>query len=257
MIEQELSKHGLHVWTTYDNIDDNFVPSFISMMKNTKYFIVCLSDMYRLNNRCRTELLYATTSGHRVLSWKIHPPTNNPEENEQIRVHAVKTLLERIMPKQEENEKKVVPANIDTENIDVRILERRIPTDIYRHRRAQEIMSLENWTNKEVVAWCESLNLPGFVKLLKDFDGQSVIRLYEFCKQNSSETISFLNHDLEKICEQENIPSIQISIYEFIRFQIEVEQIIPTKIFRKSSILMSTSKLDVYKGLKIKFCTLL
>ena len=33
--------------------------------------------------------------------------------------------------------------------------------------------------------WCQSINLPGFFKLIANFDGRSVIKLYEFCKQNS------------------------------------------------------------------------
>ena len=85
MIEQQLNKTGHRVWTTYDHMHGHFMPSFISIMNITQYLIVCLSDMYTLNNRCRTEFLYATTFNHRVLSWKVHIPTNNPDEDEQIR----------------------------------------------------------------------------------------------------------------------------------------------------------------------------
>ncbi|CAF3536320.1 unnamed protein product [Rotaria sp. Silwood1] len=258
MIEHELNKYGLRVWTIYDHMNDNFIPSFISLMNSTQYLIVCLSDMYRLNNRCRTELLYATASGHRVLSWKVHTPTNNSDNDEQIRIHAIKTLLQRIIPNDIENIQTTVPSIVDTEHVNIHVERRSIPTNLKNYRRTKEIMSLENWTNTEVLAWCELINLPGFLKLLTNFDGQSVIRLYEFCKQNSTETISLLNNDLHHICQQDHISDIQISVHEFIRFQIEVEKLLSITSLRNSSISLSSSKVDIYKNrLKIKTCSIL
>ncbi|CAF3557092.1 unnamed protein product [Rotaria socialis] len=258
MIEQELNKNGLRVWTTYDHMNDDFIPTFISLMNSTTYLIVCVSDMYRLNNRCRTELFYATSSGHRVLSWKIGTSTNNSDDDEQIRSQAIETLLKCIIPNYDDKvDSKVLPA-IDIAYISVDMNERRAPINFNHRQRAQEMMNLENWTNREVLAWCESLNLPSFSKLLKNFDGQSVIRLHEFCKPNSTETISLLNNDLHNICQQENTADIQISVHEFIQFQIEVEKMLQTKtIFRKSSLSISTARQHIYKGLKIKTCSIL
>ncbi|CAF1282680.1 unnamed protein product [Rotaria sordida] len=255
MIEHELNKNGLRVWTIYDHMDDNFISSFISLMNNTQYLIVCLSDMYRLNNRCRTELLYATASGHQVLSWKVYTSTNNPDNDEQIRIHAIETLLQRVIPNDVENTQTILPSITDTEHINIHMERRSVLTNFSNRRRAKEIMSLENWTNTEVLAWCELINLPGFLKLITNFDGQSVIRLYEFCKQNSTETISLLNSDLHHICQQDHIPDIQISVHEFIRFQIEVEKLLSITSSRNSSISLSSSKIDIYKNrLKIKTC---
>jgi len=253
MIEQELNKNGHRVWTTYDHMNEHFIPSFISIMNSTQYLIVCLSDMYRLNNRCRTELLYATTSDHHVLSWKVHIPTNNQDEDEQIRIHAVQTLLNRIAL---EDYEKPQTSIADTAYVHINMEKRSIPTDLSRHPRTKEIKKLENWTNTEVVTWCQSMNSPGFLKLLANFDGQSVIKLYEFCRQNSTETVSLLNNDLHRLCKQDNIiPDIQISIQEFIRFQIEVEKLISTTSLEKSS---SSSKHDIHKTRsKIKICSIL
>ncbi|CAF1360408.1 unnamed protein product [Rotaria sordida] len=258
MIEHELNKNGLRVWTIYDHMDDNFISSFISLMNNTQYLIVCLSDMYRLNNRCRTELLYATASGHQVLSWKVYTSTNNPDNDEQIRIHAIETLLQRVIPNDVENTQTILPSITDTEHINIHMERRSVLTNFNNRRRAKEIMSLENWTNTEVLVWCELINLPGFLKLITNFDGQSVIRLYEFCKQNSTETISLLNSDLHHICQQDHIPDIQISVHEFIRFQIEVEKLLSITSSRNSSISLSSSKIDIYKNrLKIKTCSIL
>ncbi|CAF5153222.1 unnamed protein product, partial [Rotaria magnacalcarata] len=177
---------------------------------------------------------------------------------EQIRSQAIETLLKRIIPNYDDKvETKVLPT-IDIAYISVDMNERRAPINFNHRQRAQEMMNLENWTNREVLAWCESLNLPSFSKLLKNFDGQSVIRLHEFCKPNSTETISLLNNDLHNICQQENTADIQISVHEFIQFQIEVEKLLQTKtIFRKSSLSISTSRQHIYKGLKIKTCSIL
>ncbi|CAF3032993.1 unnamed protein product, partial [Rotaria sp. Silwood2] len=258
MIEHELNKNGLRVWTTYDNMDDNFISSFISVMNSTQYLIVCLSDMYRLNNRCRTELLYATASDHQILSWKVHTPTNNPDNDEQIRIHAIETLVQRIITNDAENTQTTLPTIVDTEHVNIHIEKCPVPTNLNSRRRTKEIISLENWTNTEVLDWCELINLPGFSKLLTNFDGESVIRLYEFCKQNSTETISLLNNDLHHICQQDHIPDIQISVHEFIRFQIEVEKLLSITSLRNSSISLSSSKIDIYKNrLKIKTCSIL
>ena len=254
MIEQELNKGGHRVWTIYDHMNDHFIPSFVTIMNSTQYLIVCLSDMYRLNNRCRTEVRYATTFGHRVLSWKVQIPTSNQNENEQIRVSAIETLLKRITSNNDDNTRAT-----DTAHVFINMEKRSIPTNCNRRRRTKEIMNLENWTNAEVLAWCQSINLPGFFKLLANFDGQSVVKLYEFCKKNSTETVALLNSDLHKVCEHDNIPDIQISIHEFIRFQIEVEKLVSatTAILENSSISLSSSKFDMYKRSKIKLCSIL
>jgi len=256
MIEQELNKNGHRVWTLYDHMNDHFIPSFISIMNSTQYLIVCLSDIYRLNNRCRTELLYATTSGHRVLSWKVQIPTNNPNENEQIRVRAIETLLNRITSNDYKN-----PRPADITDVNINMTKRSVPTNCHRRRRAKELMNLENWTNTEVLAWCQTINMPGFSKLLANFDGQSVLKLYEFCKKNSTETVTLLNNDLHSVCKQINIPDIQISVHEFIRFQIEVEKLLSTTTttgLENSSRSLSSLKCDIYKKRsQIKFCTIL
>jgi hypothetical protein len=247
MIEQELNKGGHRVWTTYAHMDDHFIPSFVSIMNSTQYLIVCLSDMYRLNNRCRNELLYATTDDYQVLSWKVRAPTNNPNEDEKIRIRAIETLLNRIAL---DNIEKIPPADVEYVNIQ---MEKR-PSN--RRRRTREMMNLENWTNPEVIAWCQTIDLPGFLKLITAFDGPSVIKLYEFCKPNSPETVSLLNNDLHNVCKQENIPDIQISVPEFIRFQTEVEKILPTSALENSS--TSSSRLDIKeKRSKIKICSIL
>jgi hypothetical protein len=250
MIEQELNKTGHRVWTTYDHMDGHFIPSFISIMNSTQYLIVCLSDMYTLNNRCRTEFLYATTFNHRVLSWKVHIPTNNPDEDEQIRIHAVQTLLNRITLNDDE---KTQTSSVDIAYVQIHMEKCSTFTNFHRRQRTKEMLKLENWTNVEVLTWCQAINLPGFFKLLANFDGRSVVKLYEFCKRNSTETISLLNHDLHNLCEHDNIPDIQISVHEFIRFQIEVEKLFSTSLMKKSS-----SKLDIYKKRsKIKICSIL
>ena len=258
MIEQELNKGGHRVWTTYDHMDDHFIPSFISIMNNTQYLIVCLSDMYRLNNRCRNELLYATTIDHQVLSWKVHIPTNNHDEDEKIRIRAVETLLKRITPDDTEKKPTLPPPTTDTAHIKIHMEKHPTPTNFNRRRRTKEIMNLENWTNTEVISWCHSINLPGFFKLMTNYDGRSVIKLYEFCKHNSTETISLLNNDLHDVCKQDNIPDIHISVHEFIRFQIEVEKILSTTIPENSSTSLSSSKVDINKKRsKIKLCSIL
>ena len=123
MIEHELNKAGHRVWTSYDHMDDHFIPSFISIMNSTQYLIVCLSDMYRLNNRCRNELLYATTVDHQVLSWKVHMPTNNQDEDEKIRIRAIETLLKRITS--DDNEKyKHSTSPIDVASVKIHIRKR-------------------------------------------------------------------------------------------------------------------------------------
>jgi hypothetical protein len=255
MIEQELNKNGHRVWTTYDHMNDHFIPSFICIMNNTQYLIVCLSDIYRLNNRCRTELLYATTAGHSVLSWKVHTPTNNPNEDEKIRIRAVQTLLNRITPN--DYEKSQTPIT-DTAYVHINMEKRSPTTNFSRRQRIKETIKLENWTNTEVLAWCQSINLPGFLKLLSTFDGESLIKLYEFCKQNSTETISLLNNDLHNLCKQDNIPDIQISVHEFIRFQLEVEKLLSTTSLEKSSSSLSSSKHDIYKKRsRMKICSIL
>ncbi|CAF1471821.1 unnamed protein product [Adineta steineri] len=254
MIEQELNKNGHRVWTTYDHMNDHFIPSFISVMNGTEYLIICLSDIYRVNNRCRTELLYATASGRRVLSWKVQALTDNQEENEQIRIRAIETLLKRITPNESDNTQ-----TIDTAHVNINVERRSTPTNFNRRRRTKEIMSLENWTNTEVLTWCQGIDLPGFLKLLANFDGQSVVKLYDFCKQNSTETIAVLNNDLHNVCKQENISDIQISVHEFIRFQLEVEKVLSTtNILENSSISLASSKPDRYKKRsKIRTCSIL
>ena len=255
MIEHELNKGGHRVWTTYDHMDDHFIPSFISIMSGTQYLIVCLSDTYRLNNRCRNELLYATACGFQVLSWKVHVRTNNQDQDEQIRIRAVETLLNRITPNNNEKLRTKSTSLTDIAFVNINIPKRRPPTNGNRRRRTKEIMSLENWPNPDVLAWCRSINLPGFFKLIKNFDGRSVIKLYEFCKQNSTETISLLNNDLHHACKEENTPDIQISIHEFIRFQIEVEKLLLAENF---SVSISPPKLDTAKKRsKIKTCSIL
>ena len=258
MIEQELNKNGLRVWTTYDHINDHFIPSFISVMNNTDYLIICLSDMYRLNNRCRTELLYATASGHRVLSWKINIATNNQDQDEKIRLHAMETLLNRIIPNEFDKTQVTLTPITDTAHVDIHMEKRAVLTNFNRRQQVQKVMSLENWTNMEVLTWCQSINLSGFSILLANVDGRSVVRLYEFCKQNSTETVTLLNNDLHNICQQDNIPDTHISVNEFIRFQIEVEKLLPSTPLKNSSVLYSPSKLDFSsKRFTIKTCTIL
>jgi len=254
MIEQELNKNGHRVWTTYDHMNGHFIPSFISIMNNTQYLIICLSEMYKLNNRCRTELLYAKTSGHRVLSWKVHKPTNNQDEDEQIRIRSIEILLNHITLNADE---KIQTSISDTAYVYINMEKRSTPANFNRRQCTKEIIKLENWTNTKVVTWCQSINLPSFLKVLKNFDGQSVIKLYQFCKQNSTETISLLNNDLHNLCKQDNIADIQISVHEFIRFQIEVEKLLSTTLLETSSLSLS-SKLDIYQNRsKIKICSIL
>ncbi|CAF1081777.1 unnamed protein product [Adineta ricciae] len=253
MIEQELNKSGYRVWTNYDHMDDQFVPTFVSLMTSTQYLIVCLSDMYRMNNRCRTELLYATASGHHVLSWKVQIPTNDPEENERVRVRAVETLLKRITSIGTTSQQ-----GAELGEVAIHMEKHSTPTNFNRRRRTKQIMNVENWTNAEVLAWCEPLNMPGFSKLFARFDGQSVLKLYEFCKQNSTETVAVLNNDLHNICKQENEVDIQISVHEFIRFQIEVEKLITPSIMRGSALSLSSWKSSLpKKRLKIRTCSIL
>jgi hypothetical protein len=102
--------------------------------------------------------------------------------------------------------------------------------------------------------------MPGFSKLLANFDGQSVLKLYEFCKKNSTETVTLLNNDLHSVCKKGNISDIQISVHEFIRFQIEVEKLLSTTTtgLENSSRSLSSLKCDIYKKRsQIKFCTIL
>ena len=262
MIEQELNKAGHRVWTTYDHMNDHFIPSFISSIRTTQYLIVCLSDMYRSNNRCRTELLYATSSGHRVLSWKVHPPTNNSDDDEQLRQRGIETLLKRISLNEYEN----LPTG-STPDIATAVAE--IPADSRWHRaqrrRTRNVINLEHWSNTEVIHWCQSIDLPGFSKLIAQYDGPSVIRLYDFCKHNSAEIIAALNRDLHGVCDQESIPAMEITVHEYIRFQIEVEKLLSkssrlasssTSLYKSSSSL-SASKLNLQKKRsKLKSCHL-
>ena len=89
---------------------------------------------------------------------------------------------------------------------------------------------------------------------MMNYDGQSVIKLYEFCKHNSAETISILNKELEILCQQDHSELVEISVHEFIRFQIEVEKILfETKFSGRTS----ASLFSVYKKRsKMRLCSL-
>lgn len=253
MIEQELNRGGHRVWTSYARMNDHFIPSFISLMSRTEHLIVCLSDMYRVNNRCRTELLYATTAGHRVLSWKVQAVSSSSEEAECIRVRAIATLLKRVAPVDRKS-----GSAADIAHVNVAMESRQAAIDLHRRRPHPGRTGLENWSNADVLAWCQSIGMPGFTKLLGKFDGPSVMKLYEFCKQNSTDTIAVLNNDLQHFCNQQNMDDMQITVHEFIRFQIEVERVMTSTRLRSPSMSFLSAKPEVYmKRWKTKTCALL
>ena len=267
MIEQELNKVGYRVWTTYDHMHDHFVPSFIACMHDTQYLIVCLSDTYRFSNRCRTELLYATSSGHRVLSWKVHESTTNEDDAVQTRHCGIETLLERISADDGSQGLRLSIGMSDTSYTRINTDSRSMPAGCKRRRRTKDAMPLDNWSNADVLAWCRSRNLTGFAQLLIDFDGQSIVKLYEFCKHNSAETISLLNRDLQHAHEPDSLANAEISVHEFIRFQIEVEKLLALSSFSRStstllrtySPSLSSSKFNIYhkKHDKVQLCSIL
>ena len=266
MIEQELNKVGYRVWTTYDHMHDHFVPSFISCMHGTQYLIVCLSDTYRFSNRCRTELLYATSSGHRVLSWKVHEATGNEDDDVQARHCGIETLLERISSDDGGQGQRLSIGMSDTSYVKISTDNRSVPASYKRRRRTKDIMPLDNWSNADVLAWCRSKNLTSFSQLLINFDGQSIVKLYEFCKHNSAETISLLNRDLQHARDHESLADAEISVHEFIRFQIEVEKLLALSSFSRStstllassSPSLSSSKFNIYhkRHEKVKLCSI-
>lgn len=235
MIEHELNRLGHRVWTSYEPIAGEFLPAFAAMLQTTKYLIVCLSDMYRWNNRCRAELLYATSEGHQVLSWKVHRPTGNADEDEEDRQRNLQILFDRI-------------GSNDVEEQEVKI---DFPPPNER-RRFRPPPNPNRWTNSHVVRWCQEMNFVAFEKLLRQHDGQGLMKLYQFCKNNSPETISVLNNDLLQLAdEEENRSPIVLSVHEYIQFQVEVEKFLLSNNENRSN------SASPRKRFKWKFCRIL
>ncbi|CAF1240721.1 unnamed protein product [Didymodactylos carnosus] len=99
------------------------------------------------------------------------------------------------------------------------------------NEKYQEI-PLTMWTNKQVVEWCKDNGLTAFGRLLVNYDGKSIIKLYELSKQNSSKTIDLLKSDYQRIANNE-IDSNQLSVLDIIHFQLEVEKYYPKRVSMK------------------------
>lgn len=254
MLEYELNKAAYRVWTSYDQMDGDFLPTFASMLRTSHYLIVCLSDFYRSNNRCRSELLYAMSSGHHVLSWTA----KKAEQQDEIsRIQGVDVLLRRISSNEYENVKWVKKDDVDGGFGEIYIECRSPSRRLIRRRTTKRDIKLEDWSKYQVRLWCQSIHLGAFEKLIMNYDGQSVIKLYEFCKSNSVETISALNKDLRTICHEENLDEMEITVHEYIRFQLEVEKVLSNSTISLLS-RTSTSLFNLHRGRSnLKICTLL
>jgi hypothetical protein len=105
------------------------------------------------------------------------------------------------------------------------------------------VKKIQNWTNREVLAWCDTNKLNPFSKILTLYDGRSLLALAHVSRMSAPHTVV---NQLRNDCRKQGL---RLSFVEFVRFQTALDELLRLErtMIRKQSISTLANRY-VYKG---------
>ncbi|CAF1012318.1 unnamed protein product [Adineta steineri] len=245
-IEENLLKHNFHIGTTL----------------NSSCILLCVSEESKHDSTCQAAIRQAVLDCKKIILCIVRNPyriddwfnTLNIQERKSLNV--ITSSIEKILPEIEKNCR-------NNHHLPAITKRTRIVSPPSSHRTSQEtftlspepqqspveilpmvpIKKIQNWTNQEVITWCENNKLNAFSKILTHYDGRNLLALAHVSRMSAPHTII---NQLRNDCRKQGL---RLSFVEFVRFQAALDELLRLErnILRKQSISTLANRY-VYKG---------
>ena len=226
----------------------NSLKAMASAIENSQCIIICMSESYEKSNACHHEAEYAYVRQRHILPLVVQSKykarnwlgfiigaciyvdfTKHEFDKAFAMLEAEIKDDEKIA--QHATTQPVIHSNkqtIESENYD-NIIENPLTKPMKKTVESKTQMStlfenkhVSEWKPEDVLSWCDKNNLPTLSQLLENYDGASLIRLYNMSKTTGdNDTFRLLQDDCQRIAHN---GQIKLTLIEFIRFQSELDK---------------------------------
>ncbi|CAF4514030.1 unnamed protein product [Rotaria socialis] len=241
-IYEELIKAGYRVWIDFDQMHGNVMDAMTQAIEQSNTVIMCMSEQYRKSNYCRAEAQYAFQRERKIvpiLLQKQYKPDGwllfiigqllYVDFNKYELPHAMELLTKELKATEtnDENALHVSPKeNAQTSHMKT-TLSVTYPVNILQ------------WTEKQVQDWLVEHDLVQMSRLLKNYDGRSLIYLHRYMKHGQPQQIlNLLQEDSIRRTDQ------SLSLVELSHFHSLIHQ---RKLIFQSSVPKRTTRKEKCK----------
>ncbi|CAF4486496.1 unnamed protein product [Rotaria socialis] len=241
-IYEELIKAGYRVWIDFDQMHGNVMDAMTQAIEQSNTVIMCMSEQYRKSNYCRAEAQYAFQRERKIvpiLLQKQYKPDGwllfiigqllYVDFNKYELPHAMELLTKELKATEtnDENALHVSPKeNAQTSHMKT-TLSVTYPINILQ------------WTEKQVQDWLVEHDLVQMSRLLKNYDGRSLIYLHRYMKHGQPQQIlNLLQEDSIRRTDQ------SLSLVELSHFHSLIHQ---RKLIFQSSVPKRTTRKEKCK----------
>ena len=202
---QELIGKGYKVWVDFDHMHGNIMDAMAHAIERSSTIIICMSEHYRGSSYCRAEACYAFQRQRRIVPVLLQQHYK-PDGwlsfllGQLLYIDFVKhefaQAFDMLMKELNtvNNSKFSLeqhPENSNAEPVQINSYSKTSkPTAIKRSDDPKE------WSHDQVSEWLTSNNLTQMAALLYDYDGRSLVYLYEYLTNtNPQQVLTLLQED--------------------------------------------------------------
>lgn len=183
-LNEILKTKGYKTWLDIENTFSSLLEGMEKAVGNASIVLLCYSDAYKRSSNCRLEAEYSLLCGKHIIPIRMQHKYR-PDGWLKFLI-GMKFYVDLSQCNISENDASVVKI---IELIDMKLNGQPDANDNTAHttitlnsdsKRSQ----IENWTNEDIYKWLNENNLNDFKEFFKDYDGLSLLALYEMKLNN-------------------------------------------------------------------------
>ncbi|CAF1559627.1 unnamed protein product [Rotaria magnacalcarata] len=191
-IYNELIKAGYRVWIDFDQMHGNVMDAMTQAIEQSNTVVMCMSEQYRKSNYCRAEAQYAFQRERKIVPILLQKQYK-PDGwllfiiGQLLYVDFNKYEFSRAM---ELLTKELKATKTNEENVlHVSPKEKAQTSHMKTTLSVTYPINILHWTQAQVQDWLVEHDLVQMARLLKNYDGRSLIYLHRYMKHGQSQQI--------------------------------------------------------------------
>ncbi|CAM4761829.1 unnamed protein product [Rotaria magnacalcarata] len=191
-IYNELIKAGYRVWIDFDQMHGNVMDAMTQAIEQSNTVVICMSEQYRKSNYCRAEAQYAFQRERKIVPILLQKQYK-PDGwllfiiGQLLYVDFNKYEFSRAM---ELLTKELKATKTNEENVlHVSPKEKAQTSHMKTTLSVTYPINILHWTQAQVQDWLVEHDLVQMARLLKNYDGRSLIYLHRYMKHGQSQQI--------------------------------------------------------------------
>ncbi|CAF4199961.1 unnamed protein product [Rotaria magnacalcarata] len=191
-IYAELIKAGYRVWIDFDQMHGNVMDAMAQAIEQSNTVVICMSEQYRKSNYCRAEAQYAFQRERKIVPILLQKQYK-PDGwllfiiGQLLYVDFNKYEFSRAM---ELLTKELKATKTNEENVLHVSPKEKVQTSHMKTTLSVTYpINILHWTQAQVQDWLVEHDLVQMARLLKNYDGRSLIYLHRYMKHGQSQQI--------------------------------------------------------------------